>query len=46
MPISGVMNVKADALSKRHNSDHEWMLNNVMFSRLSKIFPLTCLRQF
>ena len=37
--IPGTMNVKADALSRRHYSDHEWMLNNAMFSRLCKIFP-------
>ncbi|KAK2548065.1 hypothetical protein P5673_031834 [Acropora cervicornis] len=37
--IPGTMNVKADALSRRHYSDHEWMLNNDMFSRLCKIFP-------
>ena len=37
--IPGTMNVKADALSRRHYSDHEWMLNNDMFSKLCKIFP-------
>ena len=37
--IPGTMNVKAGALSRRHYSDHEWMLNNDMFSRLCKIFP-------
>ena len=39
MHIPGTMNVKADALSRRHYFDHEWMLNNDMFSRLCKIFP-------
>ncbi|XP_068691461.1 uncharacterized protein [Montipora foliosa] len=37
--IPGTMNVKADALSRRHHSDHEWMFNNDMFSRLCTIFP-------
>ena len=37
--IPGTMNVKADALSRRHYSDHEWMLNNDIFSRLCMIFP-------
>ena len=37
--IPCTMNVKADALSRRHYSDHEWMLNNDMFSKLCKIFP-------
>ena len=30
--IPGTMNVKADVMSRRHYSDHEWMLNNDMFS--------------
>ena len=33
------MNFNADALSRRRYSDHEWMLNNDVFSRLCKIFP-------
>ena len=37
--IPGTMNVKADALSRRRYSDHEWMLNNDMSSKLCKIFP-------
>ena len=45
--IPGTMNVKADVLSRRHYSDHEWMLNNDMFFvRFSQVSPLTCLRQF
>ena len=37
--IPGTMNGKADALSRKHYPDHEWMLNYDMFSRLCKIFP-------
>ena len=37
--IPDTTNVKGNALSRRHYSDHEWMLNNDMFSRLCKIFP-------
>ena len=37
--IPGTINVKVDALSRRHYSGHKWMHNNDMFSRLCKIFP-------
>ena len=39
MHIPGTMNVKEDVFSRRLYSDHKWMLNNDMFSRLCKIFP-------
>ena len=37
--ISGVLNVKADVLSRKRCSDHEWMLNKAIFSQLCEFFP-------
>ena len=37
--IPGASNVIADTLSRKHYSDHEWMLNQDLFSKLCVLFP-------
>ena len=37
--IPGRTNVVADRLSREHHSDHEWMLNRQMFSKLCVLYP-------
>lgn len=36
--VPGSVNVVADSLSKKHNSDHEWQLNPEAFYRLYQLF--------
>ena len=37
--ISGRTNVVADRLSREHHSEHEWMLNRQIFSKLCVLYP-------
>ena len=37
--IPGSTNVVADSLSRKHHSDHEWMLSRDFFQKLYNLFP-------